>query len=174
MRSLVVAAGLALCSGSALAADFGVGLSARSTEDGWLYAPIDFSGKFRLEPAIRYASTEWDDGDYRKTLEFGIGAFGLRKVTEAARLYYGARFSYIDGKESLSLPGAYVDQTLEGYSIIPTAGVEYSFGRHFSVGGEVGYAFVQLDYDSTSFSYAGEGDVETQSTQTRFIVRYTF
>lgn len=57
MRSLYIAVGLALCSSSVLAADFGIGVSARSN-DGWVYAPIDISKSFRIEPGVRYSSND--------------------------------------------------------------------------------------------------------------------
>ena len=54
MRKLYVAIGLALCSSSALAADFGIGVSARS-DDGFLYVPIDVSKTFRIELSAAFA-----------------------------------------------------------------------------------------------------------------------
>jgi hypothetical protein len=190
MRNLYVAVGLALCSTSVLAADFGVGISARS-DDGIVYVPIDISKSFRIEPSIRYASTEWKSvydsiEQESEELEVGIGVFGLKQVTEAARIYYGARLAYVNFKTT------FVNRTVQlasigesdqdGYRIGPTVGFEYLFGQHFSVGGEASYSFLDLEGDSTSvirgagFVTTTRTDVEQKShgTQTRLIFRYMF
>src|SRR5690606_28485378 len=129
MRSLYVAVGLALCSGSVLAADFGVGVTARS-DDGILYAPINVSKSFRIEPSIRYFSSDLDlseDGDIvtqdSDTVEFGIGVFGLKQVTDAAHIYYGARLAYVD-TESMTVQPAFggeirTESSQDGYRVGP-------------------------------------------------------
>ena len=190
MRSLYVAVGLALCSGSALAADFGVGISARS-DDGWLYAPINVSKAFRIEPSIRYGSSDLSfsddsgaDEQDTETWELGVGIFGLKQVTEAAHIYYGARLAYVDTESTIvqtSTFGTVIrsETTQDGTRIGPTLGFEYIFGQHFSVGGEASYTFLDLDGESTArvgnFA-ASTMDIEqkSQGTQTRLIFRYMF
>ena len=55
-RALSIAL-LAACSSQVLAADFGVGVSVQSN-DAWIYAPIDVTPGFRIEPSIRFVSAE--------------------------------------------------------------------------------------------------------------------
>lgn len=191
MRSLYVAVALALASGNALAADFGVGISVRS-DDGWLYVPIDVSKSFRIEPSIRYVNSELkiDQGSFQskdevETWELGVGAFGLRRVTEAAHIYYGARFAYVDTQNSTDGTGSFgqrvrSESQQDGYRIAPTLGFEYLFGGHFSVGGEASYSFLELEGETRSRVSGGLPspgatiDQSSQGTQTRLIFRYMF
>lgn len=192
MRKWYVALGLALCSGSALAADFGVGVSARSN-DGILYAPIDISNSLRLEPSVRYGRTSRDeDGVYAvdqetRELEIGFGVFGLKQIGEAVRFYYGARLAYVANESDDFYFAPSTDsrrQTeLDGYRIGPTVGFEYLFGQRFSVGGEASYSFVDLDgktVQTTTTIFGSttrtEADIarESSGSQTRLIFRYMF
>ncbi|HEY0682933.1 MAG TPA: hypothetical protein VGD45_11430 [Steroidobacter sp.] len=190
MRSLYVAAGLALCSANALAADFGVGVSARS-DDGFLYVPIDVSKTFRIEPSFRYGTTELSytqdgevDGQDSETFEIGVGVFGVKQVTEAAHIYYGGRLAYVDTESTVTQPTSFgevirSESTQDGYRIGPTLGFEYIFGGHFSVGGEASYTFLKLEGESTAsigdFSASTvETEQESNGTQTRLIFRYMF
>lgn len=193
MRNLYVAVGLALCSTGVLAADFGLGISARS-DDGIVYVPIDISKSFRIEPSIRYASTESpyvaEFGRGRQdteNLEIGMGVFGLKQVMDAAHIYFGARLAYVDYKisnvDATTNSTTFTDNNRDGYRIGPTVGFEYLFGQHFSVGGEASYSFLDLEGEST-FRRSGPGyiwdpvktDTEEKShgTQTRLIFRYMF
>jgi hypothetical protein len=191
MRKLYVAVGLVLCSGSVLAADFGVGISARS-DDGFLYAPIDITKSFRIEPSVRYVSNEQTftqsfgaDSQETKQWEIGVGVFGLKRVTEAAHIYYGARLAYVDiqsttvDESSFGVP-IYGKTDQDGYRIGPAVGFEYLFGGHFSVGGEASYTFLDVDGESTSRFGSGLGEStlkieqKTNGTQTRLIFRYMF
>jgi hypothetical protein len=176
MRSLLAVAGLALCSSSALAVDFGIGIAARSTDDGWLYVPVDVSEHFRFEPTFRYASEERDDGlESSDIREFGLGVFGLKQLTEAGQLYFGARAAYVKSEELYYVNSvARVRIKSDGYSVAPTAGVEFLFGGHFSVGGEVAYSFEQLDSKLRGWTATPSVEQDSHGTQTRFIVRYMF
>lgn len=190
MRSLYVAVGLALCSSTALAADFGIGISARS-DDGWLYAPINISKTFRLEPTIRYGTSElsFSDDDAlnsqdSEAWELGIGIFGLKKITDAAHIYYGARLAYVDAESSSTQTTSFGtvirgESEQDGYRVGPTLGFEYLFGQHFSVGGEASYTFLDLDGESTTLigdfsTSVSEFEQKSQGTQTRLIFRYMF
>lgn len=190
MRKLSVALGLALCSGSVLAADVGVGISARS-DDGFVYVPINIGKSFRIEPSIRYVSSEQtytqtfsEDTTQTDQWEVGVGVFGLRQVTDAAHIYYGARLAYVDVQSESVDEGSYYlplysKTEQDGYRIGPTLGFEYIFGQHFSVGGEASYTFLKLDGESTarignSSPSVLEIDQKTNGTQTRLIFRYMF
>ncbi|MDY6947645.1 MAG: hypothetical protein SXG53_18205 [Pseudomonadota bacterium] len=189
MRSLYVAVGVALCSGSALAADFGVGVSARS-DDGFVYAPIDISKTFRLEPFVRYGTSELSysqdgvvDRQDTETWEIGVGVFGKKQITDAAHIYFGARLAHVDTESTVIQPGLFDDIRSEtaqdGTRIGPTLGFEYIFGGHFSVGGEASYTFLDLEGESKAWLDEFElSSVQTrqksQGTQTRLIFRYMF
>lgn len=192
MRSLYVAVGLALCSANAMAADFGIGVSARS-EDGFLYVPIDISNSFRIEPSVRYGTSELkfseseedsSDTQETETWEIGVGLFGLKQVTEAAHIYFGARLAYVESESTIAQPlsfgdVAYSQSKQDGYRIGPTLGFEYLFGGHFSIGGEASYTFLDVEGESRTWIEDFElsrTDTEQKSngTQTRLIFRYMF
>jgi hypothetical protein len=96
-----------LFTGVAVAAEYGVGISAKS-DNGLVYLPIDVSPKFRVEPYLRHMSSDTkqvtDFGGGATTfksesdsVEGGVGIFGLAVPKESVRLYYGGRASYFDG-----------------------------------------------------------------------------
>jgi len=177
MRSLYVAAALALCSSPVLAAEFGIGVSVRS-DDGWVYAPIDISKNFRLEPSVRFFTSETtvseDDVEVSTdsdAWELGIGVFGLKQLDESAHLYYGGRFAYVD-RNIETTTAAFgntfrEEQSQDGYRVGPTVGFEYLFGGHFSVGGEASYVFAEIEGDDDS-------ELKSNGTETRLIFRYMF
>ena len=190
MRKLYVTIGLALCSSSALAADFGIGISARS-DDGFLYVPIDVSKTFRIEPTVRYGTSELsfsedgsEDSQDTATWEIGVGLFGKKQITDVAHVYYGARLAYVDTETTAVQPLGFGDvlrseSTQDGYRIGPTLGFEYLFGGHFSIGGEAGYTFLDLDGESTArvddfVLSTVETEQKSSATQTRLIFRYMF
>ena len=197
MRTVCTAVCLALCSTGAFAAEYGIGVSARS-DDATIYLPIDINETYRIEPSVRYASSELSQtfdltDDLREqdsdTLEVGIGVFRLAKLAESARIYFGVRAAYLDVESTLVdtttiFPGLDVtirsETSQDGYRIGPAIGFEYLFGKHFSVGGEASYTFVDLDGESTATTSSGTRPSRTDfeqkgsSTSTRLIVRYRF
>lgn len=197
MRTLCTAVCLALCSTGALAADYGVGVSARSN-DAWIYLPIDINKAFRIEPMVRYASddvsqdTNTSDYAFKQeidNIEVGVGLFRLAKVAESARIYYGIRASYVS-LESTTInttalyPGYGVtlrtESSQDGYRIGPTLGFEYLLGEHFSIGGEANYSFTDVEGDATTTATGStvttRDDIERKNngTSTQLIVRYRF
>ena len=176
MRSVLAVAGLALCSSSVLAADFGIGIAARSSDDGSLYFPIDIGESFRIEPGVRYVEREvlqGRDSTYDETKEIGLGAFGRKKVSEAARVYYGVRAWYAETETSYRQSFRVVE-SMDGYELAPTLGFEYLFGKHFSVGGEVAYSFLQLEGEFRQVQIRRDMERDYQGTQTRVVARYMF
>jgi hypothetical protein len=182
--------GLVLCSASSLAADYGIGVSAKS-DDAWVYVPIDVTPRIRIEPAIRFASGEsrntynYEEGFFFPTsetvssesdqMELSIGLFGKSQLMESARVYYGMRAAYIDGEgETTStaeydLPRTVVNsnrQSFDGYRVAPTLGFEYSFTEHFSLGAEVAWFYLNVDGDSATRTV--EGDEELSATTSGF------
>jgi hypothetical protein len=192
MRSLCVAVGLALASANAMAADFGIGISARS-DDGWLYVPIDVSKSFRIEPSVRYSSSDtsftvnggYEDSRDSNALELGVGLFGVKHIAEQAHLYYGGRLAYVDSESTTVQAGSFGgvirgEGSSDGYRIGPTLGFEYIFGGHFSVGGEASYTYLELEGESTTrvgnglSTSVSDSKQTSQGTQTQLIFRYMF
>lgn len=195
-RALPIAL-LAAYSSHALAADFGIGVSVQS-DDAWIYAPIDVTPGFRIEPSIRFVSSKSESqtqsssfgspitttvkskGDQR---EFAVGLFGKTSMGESVRLYYGARAAYIDNETKLRLATSFAtavdvveeESSIDGYRISPTLGFEYLLNEHFAVGGEAEWFYQDLDADiSRTDLSAGTATLKSNGTATRLIVRFTF
>jgi hypothetical protein len=158
-RALSIAL-LALCSSHVLAADFGVGVSVQSN-DAWIYAPIDVTPAFRIEPSMRFISAESESQTQSASFglpittsvksdtdqyELAVGLFGKTALAESIRLYYGARVAYIDNETKQRIATSFgtvedvveEESSLDGYRISPTLGFEYLINEHFSLGGEAG------------------------------------
>lgn len=188
---------LAACSSHALAADFGVGVSVQS-DDAWIYAPIDVTPGFRIEPSVRFFSSESESqtqsssfgstttttvkskGDQR---ELAVGLFGKTSIGESVRLYYGARAAYIDVETKLRIVTRFAsfddrveeESSMDGYRISPTLGFEYLINEHFSLGGEAEWFYQDLDSDiSRTDVAAGTATLKSNGTATRLIVRFAF
>jgi hypothetical protein len=182
---------LCASSGSALAADYGVGVSAKS-DDAWIYAPIDVTPGFRIEPSIRFfnAKTESQQqsgpipstvSSQAHTREYALGLFGVSGVGESVRIYYGARGAYIDSadKTRISFGGVTTttdyESSSDGYRISPTLGFEYVINEHFSIGGEAEWFYQDVDIDSTQpFALPQSAHSKTNGTNTHLIVRFMF
>lgn len=194
MRTLYTAACLALCSTSALAADFGIGVSAKS-DDAWIYVPIEINKTYRIEPSVRYVSSEqtqfydgisWDSRTKRTSdsMEIGVGVFRLAKIAESAQIYYGLRAAYVDVESTVTIVSDYTltltrtrDKTsLDGYRIGPAFGFEYLFGQHFSIGGEANYTFLDVEGETKSSISPARTKIDQKSngTETQLILRYRF
>lgn len=194
MRTILGVLALCSMSASSLAAEYGIGASAKS-EDAWIYVPIDISTSFRIEPAIRYVSGESENSyEYEDSfllpdsetirsesdqLELSVGLFRLSTVKEATRLYYGVRFAYVDGEgETVStavfdeIPDGEVvsmnEQTFDGYRVAPTFGFEYSFNEHFSLGAEVAWFYLEMDGTSSSRTISDGQEVVAGVSRTGF------
>jgi len=183
---------LCAVSGPALAADYGVGISAKS-DDAWIYAPIDVTPGFRVEPSIRFFNSETDNEQSDPTLatassnahtrEYALGLFGVSGVGESVRIYYGARGAYIDSESKTRLVSSFggvivtdeFESSSNGYRISPTLGFEYAFNRHFSIGGEAEWFYQDLDTDSAQpFTIAQSAHSKSNGTNTHLIVRFMF
>jgi hypothetical protein len=194
-RALSIAL-LAGCSSHVLAADFGVGVSVQSN-DAWIYAPIDVTPAFRIEPSIRFFDAESESQTQSSSFglpittsvksasdqrELAVGLFGKASLGESVRLYYGARAAYIDNETKQRIATRFgtledlVEQesTLDGYRISPTLGFEYLINEHFSLGGEAEWFYQDLDSDISQTDVAGTAKLKSNGTATRLIVRFTF
>jgi len=179
---------LMLATGNAAAAEYGVGLSAKS-DNGLVYFPIDVSPRFRIEPDFRYSTEDVQSnsvpgvptataGD-TEILEIGTGVFGASLSKESIRIYYGARIGYLDVKimntiSADGLPPRRIVDNRYGYRIAPTLGFEYLFNQHFTLGGEVAYFYEKL-HDNERFG-TGHSKVESErnGTESFLILRYFF
>lgn len=195
-RTTLSIALLAGCSSPVLAANFGVGVSVQSN-DAWIYAPIDVTPAFRIEPSIRFVSldseSQTQSSDFGLPVttsvksetdqrEFAIGLFGKSSIAESVRLYYGARVAYIDDetKQRITTTFGTVEDVVElessqdGYRISPTLGFEYLINEHFSLGGEAEWFYQDIDADISQTDVAGTAKLKSNGTATRLIVRFTF
>ena len=189
---------LVACSSHALAADFGVGVSVQSN-DAWIYAPIDVTPGLRIEPSIRFVSSESESQTQSSSFgfpittsvksesdqrELAVGLFGKTLLGESVRLYYGARAAYIDNETKQRIATRFQnsedvveeESSLDGYRISPTLGFEYLINEHFSLGGEAEWFYQDLDADisQTDVDIAGTAKLKSNGTATRLIVRFTF
>jgi hypothetical protein len=194
-RALSIAL-LAGCSSHVLAADFGVGVSVQSN-DAWIYAPIDVTPAFRIEPSIRFFDAESESQTQSSSFglpittsvksasdqrELAVGLFGKASLGESVRLYYGARAAYIDNESKLRIATRFgtsedvveEESSLDGYRISPTFGFEYLINEHFSLGGEAEWFYQDLDSDISQTEVAGTAKLKSNGTATRLIVRFTF
>ena len=195
-RALSIAL-LAACSSHVYAADFGVGVSVQSN-DAWIYAPIDVTPGFRIEPSIRFFDAESESQTQSSSFgspvtssvksqsdqrELAVGLFGKASLGESVRLYYGARAAYIDNETKLRIATRFgtledvveEESSLDGYRISPTLGFEYLINEHFSLGGEAEWFYQDLDSDiSQNDDVAGTANLKSNGTATRLIVRFTF
>jgi len=196
MKRAVPLALLAACTSQVHAADFGVGVSVQSN-DAWIYAPIDVTPGFRIEPSIRLVSAETESQTQSSSFglpittsvksdtdqyELAVGLFGKTALAESVRLYYGARVAYINNETKQRIATSFgtsedvteQDSSLDGYRISPTLGFEYLINEHFSLGGEAEWFYQDLDSDISQSDVAGTANLKSNGTATRLIVRFTF
>lgn len=141
MKKLLAIAALSSVA-SAHAADFGVGANIGS-DSSTIYAPINLSEGFRIEPYLSAYKSDYDNASYRRS-ELGAGFFKLEKTSNQTDVYWGARVGYIDGRDTDK-------EDFDGYSVAPVLGFEYFPVKNFSVGGEVAVEYNHLNSDSTNY-----------------------
>jgi hypothetical protein len=146
---------------NANSADSGVGASI-GTGDDTIYIPINLSESFRIEPYVSAYKVNDADYSYRRS-RLGVGLFKLEKTSSQTSMYWGARASYIDGRDS-------DDGEFDGYSIAPVLGFEYFPVKNFSVGGDVALEYIDIDSDSGDYPFA----TQSSSTKTSVGVKFYF
>ena len=177
---------IAAVASNAQASEVGIGVSAKS-DDAWIYVPIDVSAKFRMEPSIRYTSSESTSSAQfiapppfvvysteAHTVELGIGLFGLLSPHESVRVYYGGRVSYMDGETEVTSEGRIDRSSYDGYRIAPTVGFEYLFNSHFTLGGEAAVYYESLEGTSIQGEFLTKSDFDRNGTATYLVLRYFF
>ena len=188
MKKVLALTALVAISGSALAADVGLGVSIHSG-DPTIYVPIDIGEKFRIEPLLRYQSRKSEQllsapsSSYKLTgtakttsLAIGSGFFGVAALADSATVYYGARIAYLTNKLDVSYSVSGVGgpppdpsptkEKLDGFLLAPTLGLKYRFSDHFAVAGEAALEYSKVD---------GDGNEESGTrTTTNIVFRYRF
>lgn len=125
----------------------------------------------RLEPEIGYRSINDKVNDLKdKSLNLGIGAFGMYQQGKA-NIYLGFRLEYSNFKHEYkdNILGKQTENT-DGISIGPAVGVEYFFGQHFSIGGEV--ALKYINYKSSNIQYGSDSELDNYITESGLILRF--
>lgn len=176
---------LFLLTSNVFAAKYGIGMSARSGETD-IYLPIDITSQVRLEPSIQYSRSEQNystdtaisSENSQKTYMLSLGMFYQFRAHDSVTIYSGLRAGYFKTTSKSKTSGDFIsDSSFEGdgYSIVPTLGVEYWFAQSFSITGEAGYAFSEADYEDSGATIGTyKSDIETQATVTRLVLRYFF
>jgi len=80
-------------------------------------------------------------------------------------------------KYQLALERIIINESLDGYSISPTIGIEYRFANGFSTAVEAEWYYNRLEGQSTGkldLSEISETSRERSGTGTKFIIRYVF
>ena len=167
------------------------------SNDAWIYAPIDVTPGFRIEPSIRFVSSESESQTQSSSFglpittsvksesdqrELAVGLFGKASLGESVRLYYGARAAYIDSETKQRIATRFgtsedlveEESSLDGYRISPTLGFEYLINEHFSLGGEAEWFYQDLDSDISLTDVSGTAKLKSNGTATRLIVRFMF
>jgi hypothetical protein len=188
MKRIIPALALIGWSVASSAADYGIGVSAKSN-DGWIYAPMDFGHGIRVEPSIRYTRSRstslYEEDSFfggrsqdrsrsdAHQLEYGLGFFKVSAMGESLSVYYGLRASYIDGgtkQTSTSSTEFFEDtrinrQDFDGYRLAPTIGFEYAFNAHFSLGLEAAWSHEDIDGSAQRTSESSDAPPDTDFTQ---------
>jgi hypothetical protein len=188
MKTTAALLAAALFAGNAVAAEYGIGLSAKS-DNGLIYFPIDVSPKWRVEPYVRYSTDHTDSlqtvpptvtipEQETDILEVGTGVFGLASPRESLRVSYGARVGYVNVHSVFRIDTGSTTirdtDTTEGYHVAPTFGFEYLFNSHFTLGGEVAYFYQHLESEETFGTGRSKFESDETGTEGFLILRYFF
>jgi hypothetical protein len=99
-----------------------------------IYVPMDFGGKFRIEPWIGMArGGDRGVAGSQFGIEFGAGGFLLMKPASRLTASLGARLGLGIVSVGSTAAGA-TSTTYVNIGILPAAGIEYLPDPHFSVG----------------------------------------
>jgi hypothetical protein len=99
------------------------------------YVPMDFGGKFRIEPwfGLARVGSRGTGGNNVFGFEFGAGGFMLLKPVNKINAYLGGRFGLGISSVSSTAPGG-TSNTGVDIGLLPAAGIEFLPDPHFSVG----------------------------------------
>ena len=129
-------------------------------------------GNFRIEPEIGLIySKQKISNDYSVSstgVELGIGMFDMYQI-QRTNIYYGGRLNYGRIKQS-SDHEWYESEPISTIKLGPAIGVEYYFGNHFSIGGEISIQLNTYKEDD----YIDFFDEYIINTNTGLILRFYF
>jgi len=177
------ALGASLLSLLAVAAEFGVGISLLE-EGAVIYAPINLGEHWRIEPVVSVEHLETrrkQYDDFYREVTLGAGGF-YRYALSGHRtdVYLGTRLLMLRRDETkhdtTSMNRLHrTDSEYRGYQTSVLAGVDYYFSDAFSIGGEVGLEYTDVDVTFTN-TMMGRDKASTSDTRTRsnLIARYYF
>ncbi|MDH5366619.1 MAG: hypothetical protein OEW67_06500 [Cyclobacteriaceae bacterium] len=143
------------------------------------------SNSFRIEPEFGFNYYNNKTGANSNTgylknrvTTFGIGVFGMKQWTKT-NIYYGLRMDNGIVKneyEDFNFNGNLIIETekINRFSIGPSIGVEYLFGKHFSFGGEIGIKSITNKSTNSQFSVNGETKESYFATDTGLLIRFYF
>jgi hypothetical protein len=147
-----------------------------------VFVPLDVTPSFRIEPHLLYFNDEGttvsSSGTSTSSLsetELGFGFFGIQRLNQQTRLYYGARLAYVSREDESISPTSTSTTDYDGFRFSPTWGFEHYFSENVSFGGEISWYYTDLDMDRFStFSGTSTGSDEMTGTDSEIIVRYYF
>ena len=157
-------------------ADVGIGVSATSDE-AWIYFPVNISPSLRVEPAFRYGKDEEVESFGDEKIEFfelSFGLFGRKKADNDVGIYYGARLSYIKREAEQKSDFSSFHEETKGYRISPTLGVEYFITKSFSLGAEAEWYYFDLDGEERNDNNKFDLENKRTGSGSRMLVRYIF
>lgn len=132
---------------------FGIGVSSFSLADleallmPSLYVPIQAGDQFVVEPFL--GLVRMSEGDFSETLlRLGAGLLYLLDVSDDGRVYVGPRIGVIRSSVSNGFSASDTNLTLGG-----VVGGEYFLSSAFSLGGEGGLRWIDLNTGSVISSF---------------------
>jgi hypothetical protein len=191
IKHLCVVAGVLALSGSAIAADMGLGVGF-GQNSGLIYAPINVTPSFRVEPFFAYYKEKNTSGEPFASAQSysnyvaGVGLFVTQRVAENIDVFGGGRLGYLSRKEkrtqtSYSFGPAEYSSESSGYLIAPTIGFEYYLQKNISIGAEAAISYIKTSGTNVNYDYYfsnnnQKSDIKgsSTSTTTAVVVKYYF
>jgi hypothetical protein len=190
IKHLCVVAGMLAFSGTAIAADMGLGVGF-GQNSGLIYAPINVTPSFRVEPFFAYYKEKNTSGEPFASAQSysnyvaGVGLFVTQRVAENIDVFGGSRLGYLSRKEkrtqtSYSFAPTEYSSESSGYFIAPTIGFEYYLQKNISIGAEAAISYIKTSGNSVSYDYYSNGNQKSDtkssstSTTTAVVIKYYF
>jgi hypothetical protein len=172
-RFLLLAAAVGM---PAMASAGDVGLGVSLDHDPHILLPINVSETVRIEPFIDITKDESDLGGGVQgqfdAKELGLGVFLRSALDDRAGLYYGVRYSKLEGETTVTDSGGAVlfESEDDGDNLALVLGGEYAVGNRLLIGVEAFWFRLSIDSDDG----AETTTQETSGTDTRVVVRFMF
>ncbi len=112
------------------------------------------TNNFRLEPEIGFNFHNDKDRELKdKSIHFGIGGFAMFQRGKT-NIYGGLRFEYANISYEYIHWNSGDKQTekTNRLAIGPAIGAEFFFGHHFSIGGEIGLKYMNLNAKDSQYN----------------------